>query len=373
MDQLALKQEVIALLCDVQKRIRTDALSQRPKVRKFDVIASSSLREGFLYGQSVQRAIFYLRGHGCHWALTGNGGCLMCGHYLSTSMGEHFPSSFLVKQFADEFARYDFSDIPVICIYNAGSFLCEEEVPASARRKILEIVASNDKIKAVTIESRPEFVTVPVLEEIETILSGRKVEVGVGLELATDIYRDVCINKGFSLGDFCHCAEVISKTDVQLLTYVTVKPLFLSSSVAVEEAIKTAKLATSIGSTAISLEPTSLQSGTVVDHLYQLGAFSLPWGWDVVEVVKGLNDVGSEVRIGGFEFYPPPERCVQNCANCNGELYAAISHYNKTKDLDRLLRLDCSCSREWERIAGQENIESEEEFLGRVYKILQTC
>ena len=117
------------------------------------------------------------------------------------------------------------------------------------------------------------------------------------------------------------------------MTYVIVRPLFLTITESVEQAIKTARRASELGSAVISFEPISLQKGTVVEYLFNKDIYSLPWGWDMIEIMKKVHDLPSEIRIGGFEFFPIPEVFIQSCVLCNRELYEAIAHYNATKDL----------------------------------------
>lgn len=314
----------------------------------FSNAASSSIREGFLNGQASSRIIIYLRGLGCKWALEkSDGGCFMCGHYLGTSLGTIISPDEFLCQFKKEMEKYNFRDHPIVCVYNAGSFLNEEEMPALTRRNILRKLASKKDIKCVILESRPEFVTKKIIEEIEEELKGKRVEIGVGLELADNLARNVCINKGFNTNEYLDCAEVIKRTSVNLLTYVTIKPLFLNSDESAKEAIEAAKLAVSAGSGIISLEPTSLQKGTLIDYFYQRGEYTLPKGWDVIRVVEQIHNLPAEIRIGGFEFFPAPEIYVHNCTKCDGLLYAAIAEYNRSKDISVLSALDCSCKNEW--------------------------
>ena len=115
--------------------------------------------------------------------------------------------------------------------------------------------------------------------------------------------------------------------------------------------IATAKMAVQSGSDIISLEPISLQSGTLVEYFYDKGLYSFPWGWDVIEVVRQIHELKALIRIGGFEFYPIPKAFVHNCVACNKKLYNAISEYNRVKSLSCFEEVECNCKVEW-----QENI-----------------
>lgn len=363
-----MKLSVLEKIKDTLNIVKQEAFKER--VIDFSQIGRSSIKEGYLNREPIKRVIFYLRGCGCKWALSKDGGCLMCSHYTGTSMGRKISPNDFIVQFKTEFLKYNFKQYPMVCIYNAGSFLNEEEMPAIARREIFRTVAENRHIQAVIIESRPEFITKATIEEIEEILADKRVEIGVGLELENDLFREICINKGFSFEEYESCAKLIAKSTLHLLTYAIVKPLFLSITESIEQVMKTAHRAYEVGSTIISFEPISLQKGTLVEYFFNKGVYSLPWGWDMIEIMKGVHHLPSEIRIGGFEFFPIPEVFIQNCAFCNKKLYDAIAQYNATKNLQPLLSLQCNCKQRWESEIDREHL-LEEDLITRVYKMLE--
>jgi uncharacterized Fe-S cluster-containing MiaB family protein len=110
-----------------------DALKKNRIVNKsnfnYKKVANSSMNVGYLEGDKIDRVIIYLRGKGCDWSCQKNGGCLMCGHYYGTSQGKELPKGAYLQQFQREIEKYDFTNIPMLCIYNAGSILNGGEVP----------------------------------------------------------------------------------------------------------------------------------------------------------------------------------------------------------------------------------------------------
>lgn len=368
MDMFSMKIAVLDKLKEILKKVKREASKEH--TIDFTQVGHSSIKEGSLDGKPIQRVIFYLRGYGCKWALSRDGGCLMCGHYIGTSMGRRIPAQYFITQFRAEFLKYDFEQYPMVCVYNAGSFLNEEEMPVIARRGICRIIAENRLIQTVIIESRPEFITKEVIEEIEEDLAGKRVEIGVGLELENNLFREICINKGFGFEEYVSCAKVIAESKLHLLTYVVVKPLFLTITESIEQAIKTARRVFELGSAVISFEPISLQRSTVVEYFFNKGIYSLPWGWDMIEIMKEVHNLPTEIRIGGFEFFPIPEVFIQNCALCNRELYEAIAQYNATKDLQPILSLQCNCKQTWKAEIAKE-LSLNENLITRVYKMLE--
>ncbi len=261
-----------------------EALKQNRKIKYGDVdsikIANCSKGVGYLEGKKINRIIFYLRGKGCEWSCHDNGGCFMCGHYFGTSQGKELPSGTFINQFKKEYKKHDFSEIPMICIYNAGSILNDKEIPNSELFEILKIVNENKNIKRIIIESRPEMIEDIILQKISEICDQTVIELGIGLETSNDLIREKCINKALSFKMYKNCVEKIKKyKNIKVLTYLTVKPLFLTISESIEDIIKTIteiKEYTDI----ISFEPTSIQKDTIVEFLYKKNIYTPPPdGW----------------------------------------------------------------------------------------------
>lgn len=329
-------------------RLKKEA-SNNNQIIDYTKLASFSIKEGRLNRQEIKRAIFYLRSTGCEWSLKKNGGCLNCGHYAGTSMGKKISSEYFFQQFKDKVDTLDVKNLPMFCIYNAGSFLNKNELPIPAREKILDYVANHPHIRALIIESRPEYITQDIIDYLESTFRNKRVEIGVGLELADDYLRSICVNKGFSLQEYIGCAQLFKRSRINLLTYVLIKPLFLTINEALEETVKTVFEAYNNGANVVSLEPISIQNGTLTEFFHSTGNYTLPTAWDIIEVLKLVDHLPIEIRIGGFEYYPEPIKVVTDCPNCQIGLCAAIKEYNSSRNIQPLLSLQCSCKEDWER------------------------
>lgn len=325
--------------------------SYKSKNYETTTVANSSISTGYLDGKQVKRIIFYLRGVGCSWCKLDYGGCSMCGHFHGTTKGDLMPEGAHLQQFKTEYAKYDFKEFPIVCIYNAGSLLSREEIRDYDFAEILKIIDADADIKHIIVESRPEFITECAMQVMSSLLKSTSVEIGIGLESGSEVVRDLCINKGFSFGDYAKAAQLVKKYEFKLLTYITVKPLFLTinESIAdVVESLNKLKQLTDV----VSLEPTSIQKWTLVDYFYSQGVYKIPSGWilkDIItEIENDMNDFGFELRIGGFEFYPTPQLYVSNCFRCNGNLYSAINAFNVNKSIDEIMKLKCECVKTYE-------------------------
>ena len=277
----------------------------------------------------------------------------MCGHLAGTTRGARVSKENYISQFLEQFKGFDFTHYPMLCVYNSGSFLNPDEIDPETRRVIMEIIASEKAIRVIIFESRPEFITQEVIAEMEQVLGDRTVEIGIGLETQRDEIREVCINKGFSTQEYLRAAELIADSSLHLLTYILVKPPFLTEREAIEDAVETAQFAFQHGTDVISFEPVSVQDFTLIHYLHEGKAFRPPWIWSVIEIAKATAHLGF-IRLGGFEFMPIPKIFTHNCDKCNALMVGAINTFNSTYDLTCFDNMDCSCKDQWRHEVEQQ-------------------
>lgn len=106
-------------------------------------------------------------------------------------------------------------------IFASGSFLDDKQFPSKLRKHIVETCKKN-KIKDLTIESRPEFITWDRLKEFSDL----NLTVAIGLEVASDRMLKK-LNKGITLEAFEHAVEVLKQRNVNLRVYLLVNPPFV--------------------------------------------------------------------------------------------------------------------------------------------------
>jgi hypothetical protein len=364
------KNNIFVNLHQVLKQKRGD-IKNSDEDFNYHKVANSSENTGYLNGKKIKRVIFYLRSKGCEWSCTNGGGCFMCGHYFGTSKGKELPEHSLVNQFKAEYEKYNFENIPVICIYNAGSILNDNEIRNEQLFEILGIISKNPNIKRIVLESRPEFIEYELLSKISEICSNQTIEIGIGLETSNDFIRSRCINKGFTFEKYIQAVCRIKKfSNLKVLTYLTVKPIFLTIEEAKQDVINSIIQVCEF-TDIISLEPVSVQKNTLIEYLYQRNLYSIPKGWLIKDIVKELKKIEVldkfELRIGGFEFFPAPELVINNCDKCNKRLYDAINYYNSTNKIDKLMELDCECRKEYdEEVLRNLSVEPLEERISNI-------
>ncbi len=352
----------------VNTRIR-EAIPHRQM--DFGQIARIQPRVGYAGGRSIERVITTLRSNGCTWALSdeSGGGCCMCGHMAGCSRGKTIEPDLLIQQFTSVFKKLDFFKYPMLCLYNSGSFLHPDEVPREVRTAILRMVAEEDDIESLIIECRPEYITEEDLDEIQSIMGSKPVEIGIGLESLRPEIRHGILNKGMENKHYEELGTLLKRYEnIFMLAYVLVKPPFTSEGFAIKDAIETTEYAFNIGANIVSLEPVSIQDFTPVDLLARAKEYRVPWIWSVIEIVKETFRPNNDqlIRMGGFEFYPRPKEFVRNCDRCNKVFCDAIDRYNSTNSLEVFSQIDCSCRKDWEAECENDRHPEPDEIINKL-------
>jgi len=279
-----------------------------------------------------------LRTSGCYWAK--KNGCLMCNY-----IADAYPSTCdeLVNQIEFAISNKNFQ---ILKIFTSGSFFDTKEVPEGFREYVYS-KAYELGIKKLIVESRPEFITSKIVDELSALKF--EVEVGIGLETANDFVREYCINKGFKFKDFERAARLL-KGKARVKAYLLLKPPFLSEREAIEDAINsTLKIKNLVD--VVSLNPTNVQSKTYIEKLWKLKLYRPPWLWSVIEVLK---QVSKEVDIISDPVAAGKIRGPHNCGRCDKDVAKAIKEFSLHKDIS-VLDVECECKALWEKILELED------------------
>ncbi len=348
-------QEALGLIERKLKELREEVPSRIFNHRR---PAEVEVNQFWFENRTINRIMVVLRSTGCsHYQL--KQGCSMCAHYEGTTESPVSAEDYIAQwesvingSAIGKEVNFDVNDYPVLCLYNLGSFLNPEEVPIEAMKGIFASINSLHGIEKTIIESRAEYVTPEVLENIRSVNNGL-IEVGVGLESTNYEIRELCHHKNMpKLDMFLEAVEKLHKYDFRALAYVNQKPPFLTEKEAIDDAIETSVFAFNNGVDAVSIEPTSLQAHSLADYLCRIGLYRVPWLWSVIEVVRGINKKGGsnlDLRLGGYfdekvlsgsqgvapgiernELFP--HTTSGNCVKCNDRIIDIIKEYNKTYD-----------------------------------------
>ena len=329
-------------------------------------LAEVEINKFFYEGKTADTVMTVLRSNACQHYKT-NGGCSMCAHLNGAPLKEKITHKNYVEQwnsvldgsFVEKTDKeFNLNDYPVVCVYNLGSLLNPEEISVKTVQYIFSTLNKYKGVKKVIIESRAEYVTEDILSAIRKVYDG-VVEVGIGVESTNFLIRELCHHKAIENTQIISDAvALLHKYNMKALAYVNFKPIFLTESEAIEDAIKTSvDCFKDFNFDAVSVEPTSLQENSLANYLYDLGLYRVPWLWSLRDIIHGIYDrmhvSKLDIRLGGYfdeevlsgsqgtgfaqrnEIFP--HMTSSNCSYCTNEFVEAIKQFNMTydvKDLD---------------------------------------
>ena len=332
------QQRLVALL----KNMR--ASTPRTKACEMETADLDLSRFENLDGQVVPRAVITLRSVGCAWSRL-SGGCTMCGHWAGASIEEKPDPQILFRQFDLAFSKVDWSRTPVLCLYNGGSVLNRDEVPEDVFSRILDRIAAQAGIRVVALETRDEYVDEDRLMQMKRVLGRRTIRIAMGLESAREDVRCIAVHKGSSLSRFNSACQAIKRVG-RLRLYVLVKPPWLTESEMIDDADAAIRLAVKLGADDIHFEPVTVQRHTLVNLLWRLERYRMPWLWSVIEVLRRVAP--TPVYVSPFAHYPRPIAVPHNCGSCDEEVKRRVfEEYNRKYDTAVFDDLHCECREQW--------------------------
>lgn len=302
--------------------------------------------------KTVTRLTLFLPGKGCEWAIK-TGGCTMCAFgKRAAEIGKYFSGKDLFALFQIAYHLTEVDQPLILTIYNGGSFLNEKEIPFKTQLNICQRVKEHPSVKKLFIESRVEFITKEKIEALLNKLGEKKLMVGIGLETENDRTRNIFIKKGLDKKDYERTVRLLKEKGVKVLTYVFLKPIFVSEKEAIEEAIKTIEYAIKVGTDEVALEVAFIQEGTEMAKLFREGKYKPPWLWSIIEVIKRTYNLGS-IHVGGFTDEPAPIAIPSNCPSCSQKIRNLLKQYRETHNINLFNNLRCDCYEKWREEVGK--------------------
>ncbi len=310
------------------------------------------------FGKKTSVITIILSTRGCTWAIAPQGGCTMCG-YVNDSYRERVTAEELKRQLLREHSRFnDANGDRIYKIYNSGSFFDNVEINEEAREFILKYLASQPNTKKIIVEARPEHMMREerLARAREHVPTHIELEVGLGLETSNDKIRKDCINKDFTFEDFTKAVKNAKKYDMQVKSYLMIKPPHLTEHEALQDAVKSAIDSARVGVSAVSLNAMNVQAATLVEYLWKQGKYRPPWLWTVLEIVMQSMDSISDTEIICEPVAGGLQRGAHNCGKCDAKVMREIEQVIKFQDSSVARIPSCSCRERWELIIEQEQL-----------------
>jgi len=320
--------------------------------------AATWIEKDLLHTEQIEALVIVLQTQGCSWARN-HGGCTMCGYTKDSASIAPAPQ-FLEAQVSSALQHAQTTSISVIKIFTSGSFFDVNEIPSTARHKILERLSRLSNLRHVILETRPEYVHAEIIDEAKHLLGSISLEVAIGLETHNDRIRETCIHKGFHYQDYIRAAKVIRSKGCALRAYLLLKPSFLTEQEAIADTIASALAVVRDGATTVSINPVVVHAGTLIETLWKRKCYRPPWLWSVIETLKEIREhLPAPINVISHPVAGGKSRGPHNCGHCDKHVLHAIRTFSLTQDLDSLNDLNCACKLQWEAIKKLEAVNQE--------------
>lgn len=340
---------------DLLRRVRslvTTAATDAPQAREPDrqQLDRFTVLPAQLRGRQVRRGVIALPTRGCRWFRPGSA-CTHCGLIKDGLWDRDIEWSAVRESFRRQLAQAVERGCAVICLYVAGSFFDDKELSAATRLAIVRELAVAQPVERLVVECRPELIRPDAVHAVREELGPVELVVGLGFDSLDRRVRALCLNKLTTERIYCQAVDSVRRAGAEVLTYVVLKPPFLDEGTAVREAVETGRFAFASGSSAVSIEPLTIQEGTLSHLLWRRDLHQPPRLWSLVETLRALLPLGP-AYAGGSVVYPRSVREPGNCDLCTRRVLAALERHNLTQAEAALAGLDCTCRADWRRLVG---------------------
>ena len=328
-----LKKALNRKVMDVRKRGNLTLKKTNPRYIEIDEIIRSD-------GRRLFRMKVILMSNGCSIPT-----CTMCPFTNENNYNNKEQSNNnLIEQVRSVLSpQGQISKCQQVALYNDGSFFSPQEIPNPILLEIGKLV-SQSGIEVLTVESLPQFITKERLLPFLEVLGNVKLEVGIGLQSSNDIIREYCVNTSFSIEEFERSIDLLNSNNVQVKTYLMLKPPFLSEEEGVEDALTSMNYCIMNGLNYVTICPTRVSRNTLAWELLKSGYYKPPNLWSIVDVLneqpKNLTTRIACINLKGTDFeaiYP------DSCPKCAGSLIEALENFSLSNDLNDLPKR-CECA-----------------------------
>lgn len=272
------------------------------------------------------------------------GTCTMCPFPSESSVG--VTSQNLINQFDKAFENDDISNYEIVTIFNNGNMFKDSEIPAEARIHMYDKVREAG-CKYFVTESLPQFYDEAHHKEAMDHLVDVRLCVFMGLQSANDFIRNVCINTTCTKGNYEKAVKLLQSANYIPHAFLMLKPPFVTESEGVTDVLESLSYLAGLNVTTVTICPTRVAPGTLLEKLYNMGEYNVPWNWSVVQVLQTWNDrAGVIPMVNTSELKAeinPDSVCAYGCPKCHDTTIRKIERYLFSRDVKILENINCDC------------------------------
>ena len=323
-------------------KIRESALTTRKHSRKVTHWTESHrLRSG--EGEAL---VFILPTKGCSWALSKSGGCSICGYIYDNPQEPNF--EMIISSIKHTLRRTIKEGKFSVKLFTSGSFLDEKELPIEIQSSIIKEIAKYEQVEEIVLESRPEYITDKILENISNNTTMSKIEIAIGLESANNKILKNSINKGFFWEDFEKSARKVLETGAKVKAYLLFKPPFIPEYDSIKDMLQSVSKIVQLGIDTVSINAMSIHRGTFLSGLFEQKLYRSPWLWSLILICNEIKKKYPDLRVICDVVAGGKSRGAHNCGRCEGDIIRKIKQFTLTQNIEEFGdESECDCVEEW--------------------------
>lgn len=290
------------------------------------------------------------------------GTCTMCPFPSESATGIRAEN--LCNQFDNSFARDSVDDYEVVTIFCNGNFFNNREIPKEAREHMFGTIGRS-KAKYVVVESLPQFVSEEMIVEAKSLLNDKIMSVFMGLQSSNDYVRNVLINTSCTRANYEKAVDLLFAVGYIPHAFLMFKPPFLTEREAIDDIMSSLDYLGRLGVKTITICPTRVAPDTVLEKLYGMDMYRVPWNWSIVHVLFTWNDrYGTTPMVNTSELKPEMNAdsvCASGCTKCRQNVITEIEKALYSRNFDTLRGMPCGCQIDWHT-----HMDEEDEIMGNL-------
>lgn len=246
--------------------------------------------------------------------------CLMCDLWKHTLVrGESVAA--IPEQI--KFALDQLPPASQIKLYNSGNFFDTGAILREQYVEIAELVKTFDRV---IVENHPKLCG-PRVVEFQQLIAPAKLEVAMGLETChPELLHS--LNKGMTLQDFERAVEFLRDHEIDVRTFILLRPPFQSEAEGVEWAIRSVRYAFDRDVGCCAVIPTRVGNG-IMEQLQTQGDFQPPTGFSMETVLQA----GLEMQQGRVFMDLWDAEQFFHCQSCRAERIQRLHKMNLTQQV----------------------------------------
>jgi radical SAM enzyme (TIGR01210 family) len=296
--------------------------------------------------RSAELHLVWFKTRGCTYDRAGE--CTMCNYGGGPEVASDLMVAHVEEALASE-AAFD-----ALYVSPAGSMFDPTEVPPAALAGIRTAIAAASS-NSLSCENRPEHVTEAVVAAWASSFTDRSLAVNLGIESSSAFIRTQLLGKSMTDAQIISAIETLNRHGVKPIANVLIGAPGLTPREAFEDAVRSGRWALDHGARLVVLFPSNGKNWTIFEPLVQMGLWSPPSLWALVDAIWLVSD-GVPGRVGLSWFDAPLSEVVidrpTTCSECRPSVVRGLHEYRESGDLHTIHRLrtdTCDCRDRWLR------------------------